>query len=68
MKKYLKLFFNIVTFPTDQDRPCIPSACLHTYLIEEEAVSLCFCAASSDVNNGRQAVIIGPHPLAFTTG
>lgn len=31
---------------------------------------MCFRAVSSNVNNGemRQAVICGPHPLAFTTG
>lgn len=31
---------------------------------------MCFRDVSSNVNNGeaRQAVISGPHPLAFTTG
>lgn len=31
---------------------------------------MCFRTVSSNVNNGgaRQAVISGPHPLAFTTG
>lgn len=37
---------------------------------EENCIFMCFRAVSSNVNNGemRQAVICGPHPLAFTTG
>lgn len=48
-------------------KSALHSESLFTHL--REKLSLCFCAASSNVNNSEagHAVISGLHPLAFTT-